>query len=246
MQDALAVAALLAMLPGCVWYESTLSIDPCPATGHTTPSAHQPVPVHVDQPISFTFDIDGPADYAEVFFGSAAPPTTIQATGEGHFRFNHTFDRPTNPARPITIEAVAYLVRGRQDRIFINGEPIARDERDDVHDRRCARSKIMVCVYQSHIELTLPAAAGPYNWASARLVIQRGDRQETIIYQKQGQVRGFVAIGPDDADRYVITYRPRYDEIDPAGSNHAVFSARDRFGQLRSWPATVSTSSCRN
>ena len=198
MRDALAVAAFLAMLPGCVWYDSTLSIDPYPATSHSTASAHQPVRVHVDQPITFTFDIDGPADHAEVFFGSAAPPATIQATGEGRFRFNHTFDRLTDPERPITVVAVAYLVRGRQDRMFINGEPIVRDQRDDVLDRRCASSEIKVCVYQAHIELTLPAAASPYNWASARLIIQRGDRQETIIYHKQGQVRGFAAIGPDD------------------------------------------------
>ena len=245
MRDALAVAALLAMLPGCVSYDSTLSIDPY-VTVHATAPADQPVRVHVGQPITFTFDIDGPADHAEVFFGSAAPPATIQATGEGRFRFNHTFDRPTDPDRPITVVAVAYLVRGRQDRMFINGEAIVRDQRDDVHDRRCASSEIEVCVYQAHIEVTLPAAADPYNWASARLIIQRADGQETVIYYRQGQVRGFVPIGPDHAGRYVITYRPRYDEIDPAGPNHVVFSARDRTGQLRSWQATVSTSSSRN
>ena len=234
----LVVPVLLAMAPGCVWYDAGLAIESPPGSGSFR-GGKQVQYVHVGQPTTFSFVLRGVADYAELFFGGAAPPVTIKPVNEGAFRFEQSFERSTDPREPVTVAAAAYLIRGAQDRMYIRGNPITR-EWGDVPDRCCAEAKMTLGVYQSRVEVPIPADEAPTVWAATRLLLQHPDGRTVAIYPAQGQSEGFAVSGPGEDDCYLVTYHPRYDELSSAGGIEAVVSGRDPNGRLRTWPGQVS------
>jgi hypothetical protein len=235
------------LVSGCVWYNSALFVDsPEGPAGNAIACDDKTYFAHAGQPAVFTFEIEGPADYAEVYYSEQAPPDTVTSSGEGYFKFRTVFERPTAPDSPVLLEAVAYLIRGRQDRMFVDGEAIVRKPSDDVPDRKVAGTTVKVYVYQSEVAIDIPPVELSSNWAAARLVIETGSGRSSTVYLAEGSTRGFTVIGPDEQGAYVVRYRPRYHEIDPRGRNRAIFSARDRNGQLRKWETPVSTFSCEN
>ncbi|HUW83728.1 MAG TPA: hypothetical protein VMZ31_13130 [Phycisphaerae bacterium] len=235
----LMVSVLLAMAPGCVWYDAGLAIESPPGSGSFR-GGKQVEYVHVGQPTTFSFVIRGVADYAEVFFGGAAPPVTVKPVNEGAFRFEQSFERPTDPNEPVTVAAAAYLIRGAQDRMYIRGNPITRERGDDVPDRRCAKASMTLCVYQSRVEVPIPADEAPAVWGATRLLLQHPDGQTVTVYPAQGQSEGFAVNGPGDDDCYLVTYHPRYEQLSAVGATEAVVSGRDPNGRLRTWQGQVS------
>jgi len=234
-----AVAVLLAMAPGCIWYPAGLAIESPPGSGSFRAGKHAQY-VHVGQPTTFSFVIRGLADYAEVTFGGAAPTVSIEPVNEGAFRFEQVFERPTDPDEPVAVEATAYRIRAARDRMYIDGKPITRELGDDVPDHRCAKARMTLGVYQSRVEVRIPADEAPAVWAATRLLLQHPGGRTVTIYPAQGQAHGFAVSGPGEDDRYLVTYHPRYDELSATGATEAVVSGRDSNGRLRTWQGQVS------
>ncbi len=235
----MAVGVLIAVAPGCIWYPAGLAIESPPGSGSFRGSKHVQY-VHVGQPTTFSFVLRGVADYAEVFFGGAAPPVTIRPVNEGAFRFEQSFERPTDPHAPVIVAATAYRIRAAQDRMYIGGKPITRELGDDVPDHRCAKAKMTLGVYQSRVEVRVPADEAPAVWAATRLLMQHPGGRTVTVYPAQGPSDGFTVSGPGEDDCYLVTYHPRYDELSSAGATEAVVSGRDPNGRLRTWQGQVS------
>jgi len=235
----LAAATLLVAVSGCVWYPADLAVE-LPSGSGAFRGGKQVEYVHVGQPITFRFVIRGVADYAEVFFGGAAPPVTIKPVNERAFRFEQSFDRPTDPNRPITVAAAAYLIRGAQDRMYIGGDPISRERGYDVPDRCVAKAKLTLCVYQSRVEVRIPADEAPAVWVATRLLLRHSDGRTVTVYPAQGQSDGFAVTSPGDDDHYLVTYHPRHDELSSGGTTEAVVSGRNPNGRLQTWQGKVS------
>ena len=235
----LGAAMLLALTGGCIWYPAGLAIESPPGSGSFR-GGKQVQYVHVGQPITFSFVLRGVADYAEVSFAGAAPTVTIKPVNEGAFRFEQIFERPTDPKEPVTVEAAAYLIRGAQDRMYIGGKAITRERGDDVPDRRCAKARMTLGVYQSRVEVRIPADEAPAMWIATRLLLQHPDGPTVTIYPAQGSIDGFAVGGPGEDDCYRVTYHPRYDELSSTGATEAVVYGRDSEGRLRTWQGQVS------
>jgi hypothetical protein len=124
--------------------------------------------------------------------------------------------------------------------MYIGGKPITRERGDDVPDRRCARAKMLLGVYQSRVEVPVPAGEAPTVWIATRLLLQHPDGTTVTVYPAQAQSNGFAVTGPGEDDCYLVTYRPRYDELSSEGATEAVVSGRDPNGRLRTWEGQVS------
>ena len=124
--------------------------------------------------------------------------------------------------------------------MYIGGKAITRELGDDVPDQRCAKAKMRLGVYQSRVEVRIPADEAPAVWAATRLLLQHPDGRTVTVYPAQGQSDGFAVTGPGEDDFYLVTYHPHYDELSPAGGTEAVVSGRDPNGRVRTWQGQVS------
>ena len=231
-----AMVAGVALLGGCTHFDSTLTVID---GGAWRSVARRQVRqyAHVGQPITFEFLVNGPADYAEVFFGHAGHPITVSADSEGVFRFQKTFDMPTLRGDPVAVASDAFLIRSKKDRVFLKGEPISIVE--DVPDRRCAKAKLSVVVYQSEVRFTVPAPQAPTSWNAARLTLHRPDAAPETVYPASGDVYGFVVAGPNEQDACTVVYHPRHDQITADNRTKAVLAARGADGVMRTWEQMV-------
>ncbi|MHC5112551.1 MAG: hypothetical protein ACYTHJ_22045 [Planctomycetota bacterium] len=178
----------------------------------------------------------GVADYAVVSIGEVN--LTTEADIHGRFRFSHDF-ADAMPGDELVVTAAAYQQRGARDFIVVRGEWVRTDSAYDEPDKRVARDKIIMIVYDRAIGMTLTRPAHDLDPTTGVLKLKRFDGGTTSVFAQTTTRAGFVMEGPNPEGYYNLTYTPKGGELSSFGTTDVSFRIYDITGQPYETQATV-------
>jgi len=232
-----ALVAMAASAGGCM--RGSLASDTGPReTGRWSVAKKQYA--HVGERVHFSFIVvpvfgagwgagEGLVDYAEATIGQERIDVPVDADGRATFQY--TFETVTDERTGVPVAVAAYRTRGRRDEIQVGGQWINPLNSDDLPDEKLASDKLTMVVYQSRIDIALPAAEGPYLWRSGRLTIRKADGTRSEVFFDRPARPGYTVSGPDARNEFHVVYLPRADQVNKTGATEATFVVRNTRGR---------------
>ncbi|MFQ5415041.1 MAG: hypothetical protein ACE5E6_11345 [Phycisphaerae bacterium] len=204
--------------------------------------------VHVGEDVSFSFvlidwlgrpiDPLGVADYCVARIGDDRIESTPDANGR--FRFAFAFDH-FRDGDIVDVRATAYRQRGHRDYMRVAGTWLQSDSPYEIQDQRVASDAITCSVYQTTIELRVPAPPDGLVPDTGVLRIRRADGTTSSVYAERAGRPGFRIARPPAHDAYAVHYRPQGNELNPTGETVAEFTIYDTTGTAHSVSAVLPT-----
>ena len=183
-------------------------------------------------------DPAGLADYCVVIVG--AERIECDADLHGHFPFSYRFDR-FRPGDRVPVSATAYTLRASRDYMKISGRWMRNESPYDLPDRKGVAAKVVLTVYESPVELTIPAKRLPLDPETAVLRIHKEEGAVTTVFQDLPHRSGFHFEGPRDQGDYFVRYVPRAGELNSCGVTRVSFTIYDVAGQAYRMESEVDT-----
>jgi len=240
LAGALAIAA-----GGCISGSLAANTGAGPGESWSTASRQA---AHVGETVELSFvlkkplenksiDAIGLADYC--VFSIAGEHHDVDVNGDGAFLLSCPLtDMVEGDA--VRIQAAAYREVGARDYRRIADQWVAAEHEGNEPDQWIASAGLTLEMYQSRLRLPVQPHSHPLDWTTGRLVLQRRDGRETIVYAEKPPRRGF-QVAPLPNGGWEVTYTPGGNDVNPTGTTLAVFSVFDESGERQEYHQEFAT-----
>lgn len=179
----------------------------------------------------------GLADYC--VFNIAGERYDVDLNADGSFTMEFPLDR-AQPGDSMPITASAYRQYDGRDHMRIANQWMTNESPNNGADQWVASGGVTLEVYQSRIELLVPALPDGLDLGTAQLVLRRRDGDDAVVYPDHPPRRGFT-VEPVAEGGWRIDYLPRAAEVNPTGMTPAVLTFQDRAGNRHEYRTDVPT-----
>ena len=177
-------------------------------------------------------DVLGIADYAAANILEERIEVGPDINSE--FLFGHRLDG-VEPGSTIDVTSAAYQVNGSKDYMKIRGRWRRSMNAVDEPDKMVARDSIKLRIYQSRIDHRFRGPQVDLDWATARLIIRRGEENVSTVFMDRPHRPGFTMNGPDREGFFHIQYYPLAEQVNKTGATRAALKVRDVNGLEQSY-----------
>lgn len=199
--------------------------------------------VHVGETVRFSFilrerfragriDLLGIVDYAAA--NILDDRIEVEPDVSSAFVFEHKL-KDVPAGRIVEVEVAAFKIRGTRDHMKIRGRWQHSISAVDEPDNLVGQDRLRLRVYQSEIDYSFPKPRADLDWATARLVLTRGDGRVSTVLMDQPRRPGFTMNGPDRKGYYHIHYFPLVEQINLSGSTRASLKVLNVHGVQQSF-----------
>jgi hypothetical protein len=231
------LAAALLVAGGCAEANGVLEVYSGPAAGRGSPVWA----VHVGERARLTFRSRmGECDYAVMRWDGSGEYADCGAPDAGGFDWTHEFSSIPAGSGQASLTVTGYAQDGSRDVMPVRGRLEEHRRGRDGADLALAAASVVVRVYQSAVEIEVPAGESVPQWGLSHLTIRRSDGKTSRVGPAAGRERGFQVTGPVGRS-WRVRYEPLADEVNASGETEAELVVADEAGRTRSVRASFAT-----
>ncbi|HVP11876.1 MAG TPA: hypothetical protein VMV94_11910, partial [Phycisphaerae bacterium] len=237
-------AIAVSFASGCAERNGVLEIDSGAPVGQAAGARGGTMvyAVHAGEDVTMRFRSRvGTCDYAIMYDESKGQYEDCGPCVNGQFEWKYAVGRAGATEQPLRLTVTGYVQQGLRDRMPFKGQLVGSDRPNDEPDYKLAEASVLLRVYQSVVEIPVRLPSGRPDWNLTKLIVVRGDGQQTRISKAAADERGFEVTGPDEEGMWLVRYEPKAAEVSRAGETLAVLRVADEDGQITAFQQAFAT-----